>query len=70
MLDCIVHETNKYAKAKLADAGKDSSLWVLEDLAELKAFLGPFIAMSFHSLPSLKDHWSEDWILGMPAFTR
>ena len=65
MLNCIVRETNKYAIKKLADAGKDSSLWVLVDLAEIKAFLGLFLAMSFHSLPSLKEYWSEDWTLDL-----
>ena len=37
---------------------------------ELKAFLGLFIAMGFNALPSVKDYWSEDWILGMPAFAK
>lgn len=70
MLNYIVRETNKYAKQKLEDSGKDSSLRVPVNLAELKAFLGLFIATSFHSQPSLKDYWSSDWILGMPAFTK
>ena len=70
MLSNTVRETNKYAKQKLEESGKDSSLWSPVDLTELKAFIGLLIAISFHSLPSLKDIWSEDWILGMPALTK
>ena len=70
MLNNIIRETNKYAKQKLEDSGKDSSLWVPVNLIELKAFLGLFIAMGFHALPSVKDYWSEEWILGMPALPR
>ena len=58
MLSNIVRETNKYAKQKLEESGKDSSLWRPVDLTELKAFLGFLIAISFHSLPSMKDIWS------------
>ena len=70
MLNNIVRETNKYAKQKLEDSGKDLSLSVSVNLVELKAFLGLFIAMGFHALHSVKDYWSEDWILGVPAFAR
>ena len=65
-----VRETNKYAKQKLEESGKDSSLWVLVDLVELKAFVGILMAMSFHSLLEIKDYWSGDWVLGIPAFTK
>ena len=55
MLSNIVRGTNKYAKQKLEESGKDLSLWSPVDLTELKPFLGLLIAISFHSLPSLKD---------------
>ena len=56
MLNNIMRETNKSTKQKLEDSGKDSSLWVHVNLIELKAFLGLFIAMGFHALPSVKDY--------------
>ena len=63
MLNKIIRETNK-----IICETKAGRFWV--DLTGVKVFLGPFIAMNFHSLPSLKDLRSEDWILGMPAFTK
>ena len=39
-------------------------------LEELKAFLGLIIAMSIHSLPSLRDYWKDDWVLGVPEFAK
>ena len=39
-------------------------------LQELKAFLGLLITMSIHRLPSLRDYWSIDWVLGVPAFAK
>lgn len=70
MLNNIVRGTNKYAKQKLEESGKDSSLWVLVDLVELKAFVGLLTAVSLHSLPEIKDYWRGDWALGIPAFTK
>jgi len=26
--------------------------------------------MSIHRLPSLRDYWSSDWVLGVPAFAK
>ncbi|RMX35500.1 hypothetical protein pdam_00003819 [Pocillopora damicornis] len=67
MLNKIILETNK-----IICETKAGRVWerLITLKTRVKAFLGPLIAMNFHSLPSLKDLRSEDWILGMPAFTK
>ena len=49
---------------------KDPGGWKEVSLEELKAFLGLLIAMSIHKLPCLRDYWSTDWVLGVPAFSK
>lgn len=56
MLTSIVRETNRFAVQCLTANGKDPNSWAAMTLEELKAFLGLIIAMSIHSLPSLRDY--------------
>ena len=70
MLTSIVRETNRFAIQCLTANGKDPNSWVAVTLEELKAFLGLIIAMSIHSLPSLRDYWKDDWVLGVPEFAK
>lgn len=70
MLTSIVRETNRFAIQCLTANGKDPNSWLAVTLEELKAFLGLIIAMSIHSLPSLRDYWKDDWVLGVPEFAK
>ena len=70
MLSIIVKQTNLYARQSLTGKNKDAGAWKDVSLEELKAFLGLLIAMSIHKLPSYRDYWSTDWVLGVPAFAR
>ena len=70
MLGNILRETNRYACQLLQARNKDVRSWKEVSLEELKAFLGLLIAMSIHRLPSLRDYWSSDWVLGVPEFAK
>lgn len=70
MLTSIVRETNRFAVQCLTANRKDPNSWAAVTLEELKAFLGLIIAMSIHSLPSLRDYWMDDWVLGVPEFAK
>ena len=70
MLGNILRETNCYACQSLLARNKDVRSWKEISLEELKAFLGLLICMSIHRLPSLRDYWSSDWVLGVPAFAK
>lgn len=70
MLTSIVRETNRFAVQCLTANGKDPNSWAAMTLEELKASLGLIIAMSIHSLPSLRDYWMDDWVLGVPEFAK
>ena len=70
ILSEIVRETNRYAEQSLEAKNKDSSSWDRIELQEMKAFFGLLIAMSMHKVPWLRDYWSDDWILGVPAFAQ
>ena len=70
MLTSIVRETNRFAVQCLTANGKDPNSWAAVTLEELKAFLGLIIAMSIHSLPSMRDYWKDDWVLGVPEFAK
>ena len=63
----IVVETNKYAQQQYEAAGKDFETFQLVTKEELMAFIGIFIAMGLHRLPSIRDYWSTDWVLGVPS---
>jgi len=66
----IIAETNRYACQSLQARNKDIGSWKDISLEELKAFLGLLICMSIHRLLSLRDYWSSDWVLGVPAFAK
>ena len=70
MLGNILRETNRYAYQSLQARNKDVRSWKEISLEELKAFLGLLICMSIHRLPSLRDYWSSDWVLGVPTFAK
>jgi len=70
ILGKIIVETNRYACQSLQARNKDIGSWKDISLEELKAFLGLLICMSIHRLPSLRDYWSSDWVLGVPAFAK
>lgn len=70
MLNNMVRETKRYAVQTLEIQNKDPSKWKEVTLQELKAFLGLLIAMSITLLPSLRDYWSSDWVLGVPAYAK
>ena len=70
MLGNILRETNRYARQSLLARNKDVDCWRDISLDELKAFLGLLICMSIHRLPTLRDYWSSDWVLGVPAFAK
>ena len=63
----IVVETNKYAQQQYEAAGKDFESFQLVTKEEFMAFIGIFIAMGLHRLPSICDYWSTDWVLGVPS---
>ena len=66
----IVRETNKYAIQCLKAAGKDPSAFERVTDTELFAYFGLCIAMSLHLLHSIRDYWSQDWLLGVPTLAR
>jgi hypothetical protein len=61
IIPTIVSETNKYARQK------NTNNWIDVDEADIKAFIGLQIIMGIHQLPHLKNYWSSDPILGVPA---
>ena len=70
MLGNILRETNRYACQSLQARNKDVRSWKEISLEERKAFLSLLICMSIRRLLSLKDYWSSDWVLGVPAFAK
>jgi len=49
---------------------KDPATWKQVSIEELKGFFGLLIMLSLHKLPVLRDYWSSDWVLGVPAFSK
>ena len=70
ILQNILRETNRYASHTLQAKNKDPTTWKQLSMEELKAFFGLLVAMSIHKLPCLRDYWSSDWVLSVPAFSR
>ena len=70
MLGNILRETNRCACQSLQARNKDVDCWKDISLEELKAFLGLLIWMIIHKLPTLRDYWLYDWVLGVPAFAK
>ena len=62
----ILRETCQLLQAR----NKDVLSWREISVEELKAFLGLLICMSIHRLPSLRDYWSSDLVLGVPEFAK
>ena len=60
----ILRETTKYAHQQLQAQGKDTNVWQPVTEEEFMAWLGFLLAMGFHRLPSIRDYWSTDWVLG------
>ena len=61
LIDLLVEQTNLYA-AQRGVAG-----WEDTTVREMTAFLGFVMATSIHQVPRLKNIWSTDWVLGVPA---
>ena len=57
----IAYETNGYARQK------KRSKWVDVTADEVRTFLGIIITMGIQRLPRIKDYWSGDSLLGVPA---
>ena len=51
-------------------AQKKRGNWIDTSEAEMKAYLGMILAMGIHKLPSLRDYWSTNALLGVPGITR
>lgn len=60
--DLLVDQTNVYGHQKGTKYFSDTSL------PEMQAFICLLYAMGIHHLPELNDYFSEDWVLGVPAF--
>ena len=59
LLECLVHETNRFVEQSQTKAGRRNPLWKEPlTVSELKAWLGLLIAMGIHQLPQT----------GVPAF--
>ena len=63
-LDTIVQETNNYAKQKKYKHWNDTTV------GEIKCFFGIVMALGIHRLSNLRDLWSEDWVIGVPAIAK
>ena len=70
IVKAIVRKTNKYTQKCLRSAGKDPHSFENVTEIELLAYLGLVIAISLHSLHSIRDYWSTDWVLGVPTLAR
>ena len=63
LLQHIVDQTNLFAQQNPPGTRYP---WYDTSLNEVKAFLGLIIAMGLKRLPSYRDYWSSNSILGMP----
>ena len=66
----ILRETTKYAHQKLRAQGKPINNWQVVTQEEFMAWLGILLAMGFHRLPSMRDYWSTEWVLGTPDIVK
>ena len=57
----IASETNRYARQR------NRSNWVDVSAGEIWTFLGIIILMGIHRLPRIRNYWSKDDFLGLPA---
>ena len=64
LIDLIVRETNKNARAKLVNKPERLAKWQDTTQTEMKAFFGITVIMGINSLPQLALYWSTDIFLG------
>ena len=64
LCELIAVETNRYARQKKRPK------WVDVSTDEVWVFLGIVVLMGIHRLPQIKDYWSMDSLLGVPAVQR
>ena len=64
LCELIALETNRYANQK------GVSNWQSVSVAEVWSFLGIIILMGIHRLPRIRNYWSKDYFLGIPALKR
>ena len=62
--DVIADETNRYAEQVFVKKGARDSDWTQTDAREMKAYIGLYILMGIHQLPSLDMYWSQDKFIG------
>ncbi|KAK3701237.1 hypothetical protein QZH41_003199 [Actinostola sp. cb2023] len=67
LVDMIVTETNRYARAKLANLSARLLKWNDTTRSELKAFFGISIIMGITKLPRMAMYWSSDPYIGNPG---
>lgn len=58
VLDMIIRETNRYAQQKNSDFSIEHVI--------LKRFIGILILSGYHTLPTIRDYWSNNPTLGVP----
>ena len=63
----FVLETNRYACQQFAAANKYTETWNKLTVEEFMAFLGILIGMGLKGVSSLRDCWSQDWVIGIPS---
>ena len=64
LIDRIVNETNKYARAKLVNKPEALAKWKDTNRVEMKAFFGLTLIMGINNLPQLALYWSNDPFIG------
>ncbi|KAK3746531.1 hypothetical protein QZH41_007371 [Actinostola sp. cb2023] len=67
LVDMIVTETNRYARAKLANLAARLLKWNDTTRSKLKAFFGISIIMGITKLPRIAMYWSSDPYIGNPG---
>jgi len=65
----ILRETNRYASV-FGSQAQNPATWKQVSIEEPKGFFGLLLMLSLHKLPALRDYWSSDWVLGVPAFSK
>ena len=67
VIKLIVDQTNIYGKQRYSEKGEDATKWKEVDENQIRAFLGIIFIMGFHKLPRVRDYWSQDRNLFIPA---
>lgn len=66
----IAVQTNLYAQRQQDAAKKNDQVWMPVTADNIKLFLAAIIMMGIHSLPSLKNYWSQDDRLNVPGVSK